>query len=329
MAVLDNREVMKHKIIKILAIFCVAVCTQSCVKDLQEEINEGKWNHERQVVDIKFENQVGLATIEAVDNISGNIDIAINVDAVPDLSNIRLLSLQLSYQAESSIKVGESLNFENADRSAKIIVTAKTGESREYTIRVSEFKEEITGQWTIQSLTVWGGTGPEYGGGAVMPLTDKPWCWNEGTGPDAELDNTLTFTLDGVTDDGNTYGKCVNDAGADGKYFDAIYVGNNPETGENVDVKHFYRQVPEGESIWKRDYSAGTISFTDASGNVTTGSFAGAGTEDLGWDKTFTVTDNALAFSLNGTDDWTNIYQDYDKFVKKARKFWVSMKKKQ
>lgn len=318
---------MKTNIFKIFAIGCVAIGSQSCVKDLQDEINDGKWNHERQVVDIKFENQVGLATIEATDATTGIIDIAINVAAVPDLSNIKLASLQLSYQAEASLKVGESLNFENADHSAKMTVKAMTGETREYTIRASEFKEEIVGSWSIQALTIWGGTGPEYGGGAVMALSDKPWCWNEATGPGAECDNTLIFTMEGVTDDGNTYGKCVNDAGPDGKYFDAIYVGNNPETGENVDVKHFYRQVPAGESSWKRDYSAGTVTFTDANGNVTTGAFVGAGTEDLGWDKSFTVTDNALAFSLNGTDDWTNIYQDYDKFVKKARKFWISIKK--
>lgn len=318
---------MKTNIFKIVAIGCVAIGSQSCVKDLQDEINDGKWNHERQVVDIKFENQVGLATIEATDATTGIIDIAINVAAVPDLSNIKLASLQLSYQAESSLNIGDALNFENADHSAKMTVKAKTGETREYTIRASEFEEEIVGSWSIQALTIWGGTGPEYGGGAVMALSDKPWCWNETTGPGAECDNTLIFTMEGVTDDGNTYGKCVNDAGPDGKYFDAIYVGNNPETGENVDVKHFYRQVPEGESSWKRDYSAGTVTFTDANGNVTTGAFVGAGTEDLGWDNSFTVTDNAFAFSLNGTDDWTNIYQDYDKFVKKARKFWISIKK--
>lgn len=320
---------MKSIILKIFTLGCLVTVAQSCVKDLQDDINEGNWNHERQIVDIKFENQVGIATIESTDAASGIIDIAINVDAVPDLSNIKLALLQLSYQARSSLKVGEALNFENADRIAKMTVTAMTGETREYTIRVSEFKEEIVGRWTVQALTIWGGTGPEYGGGAVMALADKPWCWNEGTGPVAECDNTLSFTLEGVTDDGNTFGKCVNDAGADGKYFDAVYVGNNPETGEIVDVSHFYRQVPEGESSWRRDYSAGTITFTDAEGKVTTGSFVGAGTEDLGWGKSFTVTDHALAFSLNGTDDWTNIYQDYDKFVKKARKFWVTIKKQE
>lgn len=318
---------MKTRILHIFVMGCVAFIQQSCVKDLQDEINESKWNHERQVIDIKFENQVGLATIEATDLYTGTIDIAINVDAVPDLSNIRLASLQLSYQAESSLNVGESLNFENPGRTAMMTVTAKTGETRQYTIRVSEFKEEIVGKWNIQGLTIYGGTGPEYGGGAVMALADKSWCWNAETGPTAEYDNILSFTLDGVTEDGNTYGTCVNSAGADGKYFDAVYVGNNPETGENVNLKHFYRQIPEGESSWHRDYSAGTISFTDKNGTVTTGSFVGSGTENLGYDMSFDVTDNALAFTLNGNDDWTNIYTDYDKFVKKPRKYWVTIKK--
>lgn len=318
---------MKTTIFKFFAVASMAVLAQGCVKDLQDEINNGNWNHERQVLDIKFDNQVGLASIEIVDATSGTIEIAINVDAVPDLSDIRLASMQLSYQATASVKPGDALNFDNPAREASLSVTAASGETRTYTIHVSEFSEDICGVWNIQALTVYGGTGPEYGGGAVMPLTDKPWCWNEATGPLAECDNTLTFTLDGVTESGNTYGTCVNSPGADGKYFDAIYIGNNPETGENVDLRHFFRRIPEGECKWLRDYSAGTVSFTDSDGNVTTGVFAGAGTKDMGYDNFFTITDYAFEFSLDGTDDWTNIYTDYDKFVKKPRKFWITVRK--
>lgn len=318
---------MKSVIVKFFALGCVAMFAQSCEKDLQDEINDGKWNHERQVIDIKFENQVGLPEIETIDATTGEIGLSINVDAVEDLSNIKVVSMQLSYQATASVAVGDALDFENADRSAKFTVTATTGESREYTVRVSEFKEEIVGTWDVQALTIYGGTGPEYGGGAVMALADKPWCWNGATGPDAECDNSITFTLDGVTDDGNTYGTCVNDAGADGKYFDAMYVGNNPESGQNVDLQHFYRQIPQGTSSWSRDYAAGTVSFTDGNGKVTTGSFDGAGTVNLGNGLSMTVADKAFVFNLNGTDDWTNIYTDYDKFVKKPRKFWVTVKK--
>lgn len=318
---------MKTNIFKIFAIGCVAIGSQSCVKDLQDEINGGEWNHERQVIDIKFENQVGLSVIEATDATSGSIEITINVGAVPDLSNIKISAMQLSYQAVASVGVGDALDFENPERSAKFTVTSKTGESREYTVYAGEFEEDIIGSWNIQQLVVYGGTGPEWDGGAVLSLADKPWCWNSGTGPAAECDNVLTFTLESITEDGNTQGKCVNSPGSDGKYFDAMYVGKNPETGENVDLKKFYRQIPEGESTWVRDYATGTISFTDKDGNVTSGSFVGAGTENLGYDKSFTVTDNALVFSVSGKDDWVNIYTDYDRFVKRPRKFWVTIKK--
>lgn len=318
---------MKSTYFKILSLSSVLICAASCERDMQSEINGGKWNHERQVIDIKFDNQIGNAEIDNFDASTGYIDISINVDVVPDLSEIRIASLQLSYQATASANVGDALDFENADRSASLTVKSVTGETRTYIIHVKEFTETILGKWAVDGLYLYGGTGPEYGGGAVLALADKPWCWNESTGPSAECDNTLTFNLEGVTDDGNTYGTCVNDAGPDGKYFDALYVGNNPETGQNVDVSGFYRQVPEGKSSWLRDYASGTIIFTDAEGKTTTGSFVGAGTEDLGYDHSFTVSDHALAFSLNGTDDWDNIYGDYDKFVKKARKYWITLKK--
>lgn len=88
------------------------------------------------------------------------------------------------------------------------------GETRNYTITVSEFTETLVGTWDVKKLTIYGGTGPEFGGGAVMQLTDKPWCWSETYGPQAECDNVLTFTMTGVTDEGNTSGICINDAGA-------------------------------------------------------------------------------------------------------------------
>ncbi len=35
------------------------------------------------------------------------------------------------------------------------------------------------------------------------------------------------------------------------------------------DLTQFYRQIPKGESTWLRNYSDGTITFTDADGNKT------------------------------------------------------------
>lgn len=294
----------------------------SCVKDPLEEIEEGNWNNERSIINIAFENQVGQAEVVRIDQDSGSIIVAINVDAVPDLSAVSLRSLELSYGAESSLKIGESLNFENTDQSASITVTSPTGKSREYTIYVTSFQETILGTYSISDLVVYGGTGPEFGGGAVLSLSSKPWVWPETEGPDAELDNTITFTLDGITEEGNTYGTIVNTAGEDGLYADFNFIGE-PQT----DVNHFYRKVPKGEGTWSRNYATGTLTISFADGQTQVGSFIGAGTEDLGNGLSKTTTDHALVFNLAGTDDWDNIYSDYDKFVKQPRRYWIDLER--
>ena len=51
--------------------------------------------------------------------------------------------------------------------------------------------------------------------------------------------------MTGVTDEGNTSGICINDAGADGKYADFIFLGdgNKENPGVDIDLKKFYRQI--------------------------------------------------------------------------------------
>ena len=316
------------KFYQYILIAIAAFGIQSCVKDPLEDITKGGWNHERTVINIKFENQVGKAIIENTDATTGVITLAINVSVIPDLSNVKLSQLEISYQAKSTLEVGQSINFQNDTKSGMITITSETGQKRDYSIHVTEFSETILGVWDIKALTVFGGTGPEYGGGAVLQLGDKPLSWSSIYGPNTELDNTLTFTLDSISETGNTYGKVMNNSGVDGKYADFIFSGDNPENPlKTVDVTKFYRQIPKGTGHWMRDYAKGTVVFTDSIGKITSGTLINAGTEDLGNSLKMTVTDNAFAFVLNGTDDWTNIYKDYDKFVKKPRKYWISVKK--
>jgi len=307
---------------KITLVVLLLVCQLGCVTDPWDDVADGKWNNERSVLDIKFENQVGTAQVARIDDSSGEITITVNVDAVPDLSAIKLTNLQLSYGATSSLEVGESLNFENADQTATFTVTSPTGKSREYKVKATSFQETILGTYKITDLVVYGGTGPEYGGAAVIPMMNKPWIWSASDGPSAELDNTLTFELDGITDDGNTFGTVVNDAGPDGLFANFVYVGD-PVT----DVNHFYRKIPAGTGKWLRNYATGQVIFTFEDGSTTSGAIIGAGTEDLGNGKSKTTTEGALVFSLSGTDDWNKIYSDYDKFVKRPRKFWVDLEK--
>jgi hypothetical protein len=134
--------------------------------------------------------------------------------------------------------------------------------------------------------------------------------------------------MDEITEDGNTSGTCINNAGPDGKYADFIFqASQNKEGTDDIDLKKFYRQIPEGESRWLRDYSTNTISFTDANGRITTGVLEVSGSYELGDGFNITVPNNAFSFNLSGTDDWTNIYNDYDKFVKRPRKFFVMVTK--
>ncbi len=316
-----------NNIIRFASFVICVLALQSCVKDLQDDVNNGGWNHERSVIGIEFENQICAASIENVDATTGNIDLKINVGAQPSMTSVKLKKLELSYQATSSLNVGDALDF--ASGLASFTVTSTLGETRTYTIHVSEFEESLVGTYQVNALTVYGGTGPEWGGGAVMQLADKPWCWSEIYGPDVECDNTLTFTFIGVTEDGSTTGTCINNAGSDGKYADFIFQGsmNKEEEGVDIDLKKFYRQIPEGESTWIRNYSEGTVSFISKEGKTTVGQFVEAGTIDVGYDTSFTVDNQAFQFSLSGTDDWTNIYSDYDKFVKKPRIFWISVTK--
>jgi len=312
-----------------IMLFCLVVSVQSCVKDLQDDINDNDWNHERSIIEIQLENQVGTAEIENTDSESGTIQLTINTSAVSDWSHVKLKSLQLSYQARCSVKVGDALDLSNTGKSAIIEVKSAVGETRKYAIKVSEFTESLEGTWKIEDLTLYGGTGPEYGGGAVLRLADKSWCWPEANSPDAECDNSLIFKMTDILENGNTTGTCVNEAGPDGKYADFIFQGscNNENPGVDVDVNKFYRRIPEGESTWERDYSANTITFTDMDGVKTVGKLVGSGTEDLGNGLSMTVTNNAFTFELIGADDWTNIYSDYDKFVKKPRKYYISVSK--
>ena len=142
-------------------------------------------------------------------------------------------------------------------------------------------KETLVGNYLVTFMWVYGGTGPEYGGGGWVDMHNKTWWFDEETGHGihAELDNYLEFTLAGWNDDyTQSNGKCVNWAGKDGKNWDTWFYNNyNKDKGEyrNPDApkdgSNFYRQIPIGESTWVRDYTVtpNTVTFTDAEGKKT------------------------------------------------------------
>ena len=300
------------------------VLLSACTKDPWDQISEGSWNQDRKILNIKFAGQAGLAKVTEVDESTGTIDVQLATNLVADMSSVEVSTLELSYNATSSVQLGGKLDFTGA--APTITVTSATGKSRVYTINMTEFTETILGCYAITSSRVWGGTGPEWGGGALMEPSTKSWCWymDEGHGPNAEYDDYLEFTLDEIRDDGNTTGKCIHYGGVDGKHWNCLFkAAVNKEGDTDIDLHKFYRQIPVGESTWVRDYVNNTISFIDANGKTTTGQFLPSGDYTVYEGKVLTVEKNAFGFNLSGVDDWTNIYSDYDKFVKRPRIFFV------
>ena len=290
------------------------VLMSACTKDPWAKVEEGSWNRDHRILDIKFAGQAGLAQVKDVDAATGTVTVQLATNLVSDMSKVTVETLDLSYKATASVQRGGTLDFTGA--APTITVTSATGEARTYTVNMTEFTETIIGKYAITSSRVWGGTGPEWGGGALMEPSTKSWCWymDTGFGPTAEYDDYLEFTLDEIR--------------ADGKHWNCLFLAAvNKEGDTDIDLHSFYRQIPVGTSTWVRNYTDNTISFTDAKGTVTLGQFMDAGEyqvyKDDSRDVKLTVEKKAFGFKLNGVDDWTNIYSDYDKFAKRPRLFFL------
>ena len=323
-------KTIKHTTILFLA--CAATLLGSCKADPWDDVSEGGWNHERTILDIQLEGQAGVAEIENTDATTGVITLKIASDLVEDMAAVKITKLSLSYQAESSVKQGETLDFSGSSIPS-ITITSQLGETRTYAMNMTPFREDLVGIYAINDLKVFGGTGPNYGGSAVMSVMDKSWLWTSGsTKPKAECDNYLVFTLGAILDNGNTSGECINYAGEDGNYWDCIYLAKYNKLGTgDLNLEPFYRRIPKGHSTWVRDYTAGTITFTAEDGTTSTSTLMESGTytlyDDGSYTKTLSVPNQAFSFTCTGKDDWTNIYGDFDKFVSNPRKFFVLVTK--
>ena len=222
-------------------------------------------------------------------------------------------------------------------------------------------EETLVGNYLVTFFWVYGGTGPEYGGGGWVDMHNKTWWYDETTGHGikAELDNYLEFTLTEFNADfTQSTGKCINWAGKDGKNWDTWFYNNyNASKGEyrNPDAPKdgaaFYRQIPIGESTWVRDYTVtpNTVTFTDAEGRVTvlelydtpytfvpgykdknasgnTRTFPRTGQKSP---MTNTVVEGDMSFHavLKGADNWDKAGTEIDKIFYRPRDLVIDVKK--
>ena len=298
-------------------IICLCMLFTQCQEDPYEGIKVNEKSIENFSMGEGF-TQIGAAVVNRDE---GKVKVKVLIEDGTDFSKVKPI-IQQSYRATVNPGSGELVDFVSNGYKMNYKVTSEAGQTRDWEVEIEPFEETITGTYDIKDLVLYGGTGPEYGGGAVMSFTSKSWIWSASDGPQVELDNKLTFTLTGVTPSGKTTGKFVHSAGADGKYANFVYI-LNPVT----DINHFYRKIPKGEGTWERDYTNNIVTFISESGVRTDCTLLSNTSEQLGNNFTKVIQNQAFAFALSGTDDWSAIYSDYDKFVKKPRRYWVEVKK--
>lgn len=301
------------------------------------------WLRERTPLSFRVESQVGAAVITddwRHDDV-GTINFQLVTQTIEDMSRVKVEQIELQYNATASVQAGSTIDLSSG--SCEIVVTAENGETRTYTVSYYPFIEPFEGVYDLDydvenhdesqyengdAFALWFFGGSNDGCYCQSPMW-KQWNWEGGYKPLVEDDNIITITLEGVdAETGDTYGKCINDAGPDGKYANFYWVNNGGH-----DLKKFYRCIPEGESSWRKDGTTGLITFTANDGTAHTATFYSEPTtltySQSG--KTFNceIHYQGLEFPVAGTPmpGWSD-YSDFDKYVQNPQKFIVKLKKR-
>ncbi len=231
----------------------------SCQKDPFADYNNGGGSHERAIVSVMTPGQIGVAEIERTVNTS-----IASIYVIPgtDISAMNV-ALQISPLAISNPASGATLNFANADSTSKITITSETGEVREWTIKIKEFQDNLIGTWSIDTMLIawYVGPGEDWGWGGTKGY-DKYF-------PNAhyEYDDLLTFTIEGVRENGNLYGKIVHNPGADGEFGEFTLVKQVIPAPPANDYNPKFRTIPVGEGTWERDFANNVIYFNKGAGS--------------------------------------------------------------
>ena len=340
------------KLTKLTAFLAGAAILFACTPDEDQPGGNGggtgNKSNERTLLSISFDHQIGDAVITPVDDENGTVEFQLAIDLIDDLSQVEITGLTVSYGATATAKTGDKIDF--TANNPTVTVTAESGKTRVYALQMAPFTESFAGNYAIQGSVIFGGLGDAtssevWSWGCL--LVDKPenksWNWKKynalGYGPTANYDNYLEIKCTKINDDGTTEGTCINYGGADGKHWNCFWDGeqNKDKPGQDLDLRHFYRVIPIGESTWKKDYSAGTITFTSAEGVVTVCAMFD---EDIvicqDANKTVTVDKQCLAFLVDGDTTWNKdneayiasiLGSDYLKWVIAPRYFFLMVEK--
>lgn len=297
------------------------------------------WLRERTPVSFRLENQIGEAVIthDWRHDDEGAVSVRLVTGAIEDMAAVKVEGIELQYGARASVQAGSTLDLSSGKGS--FVVTAETGETREYTVTYSAFEEPLEGVYLFDprggilngsapksALVLFGGWDGEV---VVSTVMDKSWHWGGGYMPTDEDDNIVSFKLARVDEQtGVSYGTILNLPGDDGKYANYLFK-NDPAK----DMNSKYRILPKGKARWAKNPSSGDVTFyawddADCTTPLWTSKQLGAGSYDVGASNPVPVAN--LSFWREHPGPFDKIdrnYPDERWFVDNVRSTYYLMKK--
>ncbi|WP_435315622.1 hypothetical protein, partial [Cellulophaga fucicola] len=230
----------------VLALFFVA-----CTENPLEDVEGTDWQKERNVVSILLEGQIGTAIIERNFD-DAKIKIYAKTENIADLSKVEIKNIELSYGASSANEKGTTLDLSSG--TTTISVASGAGNSLDWEVTMLPFKSDLEGTWYIGDVRMY-----------CDMFTKESWGWEKNesmfgylTELNPELDNKITFTVEGADAKGNPFGNYEHNAGNDGSF------GSYSDAGKGWDFNSRFRKIPTGNGTWLRDFERNKVIITDA-----------------------------------------------------------------
>ena len=246
----------------------VPLVVPSCTKTIDKEV----MSNEVTLLEIKIKGQLGSAVIErSFDEAKATVYIMDRPDYPFAAAPVE--GIVVSSGASASVSAGQTLNFSNPERRARITVTAESGKTLEWNIYLAPYDAFYVGEWAIVNIKLHCNQRVSGSGDGVW---DTPLNGSEfGTSGLPEYDNHVIITLNPTLT-----GTITNTPGLDGEYghFWGVYAPYSAESPLDMDprLRHL---LPPGEATWKLELSTGQMRITK---------------------------DNITSTMIFGTDEWDN-----------------------
>ncbi|GEM_PF-2548356 len=293
---------MKINSILTILIFGMGVLLYSCTEEPLEKVyQEGdSWNHQRSIKGLVVEGQIGKASVtNTQDSSLVTLTLAPSMAENWDWSAVGIEYLGLSWGATAQIGSDSTLNLNNPEHTATLVVESESGKTREWTIQATEFINPVVGSWAIENYRF---SYDDYNGWGNSGYDENLYA--KISSAQAGKDDIITFEPVKDVKDGMPYGNYSRTAGDDGEF--ASYVVNDTDFAPMLAQLHpgegtyYITENGNGETILKLEMNSGktyTTSVIKETGESTVQIHLNPTMRDL------------------GEIDWDNYYGTYTQLV--------------